>query len=114
LFNHCTPDFTNQNQLSGGAIKLCTIESNLSSVQQNEFVEKGKHFWSGKKHHFRAEYAIRVIVAPADLKFELYFKGVKFSRNHDPISVEWDKEGAALKPKEEQLGADVAGLRGFY
>uniref|UniRef100_A0A0D2XFE6 Hsp70 protein n=1 Tax=Fusarium oxysporum (strain Fo5176) TaxID=660025 RepID=A0A0D2XFE6_FUSOF len=27
--------------------------------------------------------------APADIRFELWFRGQKFSRNHDPIKVEW-------------------------
>jgi hypothetical protein len=30
-----------------------------------------------------------VIVASADIRFELWFRGQRFSRNHDPIKVEW-------------------------
>ena len=40
---------------------------------------------------------IRVMVAPADLRFELWFAGEKFSGNHEPISVTWDDEGTKVK-----------------
>lgn len=41
-------------------------------------------------------FEIRVIVAPADLRFELWFGGQRFSRNHNPIHVEWDTMGARV------------------
>lgn len=60
------------------------------------------------------EYKIKVTIGPADLKFDLYFKGEKFSKRHDRIAVEWNKEGAAMKPKENNA-VEVASLdlRGF-
>lgn len=42
------------------------------------------------------EFEVRIIVAPADLRFELWFGGQRFSGNHEPIGVEWDKAGSRV------------------
>jgi hypothetical protein len=47
-----------------------------------------------------------VIIAPADLKFELWFNGKKYNRSHDPITIEWDEAGAAARPVSEGRPAD--------
>jgi hypothetical protein len=47
--------------------------------------------------YYLCEFELRVIVAPADLRFELWFGGQKFSGNHEPISVAWDEEGTKVK-----------------
>lgn len=49
---------------------------------------KNKHFWSLGKHYFQVEYQVRVIIGPADLRFELWFDNQKLSRD-EPIRVEW-------------------------
>jgi hypothetical protein len=41
---------------------------------------------------------VRVIVAPADLKFELWFRNQKYNRSHEPIGIEWDPAGASARP----------------
>lgn len=35
-------------------------------------------------------FELRVIVAPADLRFELWFENKRFSGDHEPIAVTWD------------------------
>lgn len=47
-----------------------------------------------------------MIVAPADLRFELWFKGQKYNRSHDPIAIEWDPAGASARPptRDEKNG----------
>lgn len=81
-------------------------------MRQKELIEKGKWFWSGKKHHFQVTFVIKVVVAPADLKFELWFNGEKYSRNHDPISIQWNKEGAETRPDEVSVPHTVPELFG--
>lgn len=51
---------------------------------------------------------MRVIVAPADLRFELWFRGQKYNRSHDPIAIEWDPVGASARPptRDEKVGED--------
>jgi hypothetical protein len=39
-------------------------------------------------------------MAPADLRFELWFKGQKYGRGFDSLKVEWDPVGAAAKPMD--------------
>uniref|UniRef100_A0A0B7KIY5 Hsp70 family chaperone n=1 Tax=Bionectria ochroleuca TaxID=29856 RepID=A0A0B7KIY5_BIOOC len=75
-----------------GAEKLCAVKSDLTGVQQHELVLKQKRgtcFKKGYKYYI-CQFDVKVIVAPADLRFELWFGGTKFSGNHDPISVSWE------------------------
>ncbi|KAK2591513.1 hypothetical protein QQS21_010788 [Conoideocrella luteorostrata] len=84
-----------------GATKLCRIHSNLEGVEQRELVLKEKRgtcFSKGYKFYI-CNFEVRVIVAPADLRFELWFGGQRFSRNHEPVSVEWDMEGVHVDIK---------------
>lgn len=54
------------------------------------------------------------MVGAADLTFELWFNGQRFSKNHAPIRVTWDEEGAAApaKGQEGQGGGGPAGPGG--
>ncbi len=73
-----------------GVSKLCEVTSNLAGVDQSQMVAKrGKKryiFFKGAKH-FILEFDMRVILGPADVRFELWFEGKKFSANHEPIKV---------------------------
>lgn len=79
------------------------MTSNLSGCKNKEFLEKSKHCWSKGKHHFVAEFTIKVVIHPADIAFELWFKGAKYSRNHEPIKIDWDGEGVSSRPAELPL-----------
>ncbi|KAI8676554.1 hypothetical protein LRP88_10436 [Fusarium phalaenopsidis] len=75
-----------------GAMKLCSVKSNLAGIQQHQLVLKEKRgtcFRRGVKFYI-CRFDVRVIVAPADLRFELWFGGTKFSGNHQPIAVQWN------------------------
>lgn len=77
-----------------GAFKICNVKSNLQGVRQEQLVLKHKRgtcFTRGYRFYV-CQFDIRVIVAPAELRFELWFAGEKFSGNHEPISVVWDQE----------------------
>lgn len=78
---------------------LCEISSDLSTADEKKFVEKNKNFWSMKKHHFRIEYSVRVLIGPADIRFELWFDDQKLSRDQS-IKVEWTPTPAPTMPSE--------------
>ncbi|KAI4225646.1 MAG: hypothetical protein L6R36_003762 [Xanthoria steineri] len=67
---------------------LCEIESDLSGADESKFKEKNKHFWRIGKHYFRIDYEIKVLIGPADVRFELWFNGQKLSKDQ-PIKVDW-------------------------
>ncbi|KAH7396128.1 hypothetical protein BKA66DRAFT_484908 [Pyrenochaeta sp. MPI-SDFR-AT-0127] len=67
---------------------LCEISSDLSAADEKKFIEKNKHFWSLQKHYLRIEYSVRVLIGPADIRFELWFNDQKLSRD-ESIKVEW-------------------------
>ena len=86
-----------------GALRLCVVQCDLKEVNNQEFELKNKHYWQGKRF-YNATFTVRVMVAPANLNFELWFKGVRYNRSHDPILIEWDEAGASARPpsgKEE-------------
>ncbi|KAM4054455.1 Hsp70 family chaperone [Hirsutella rhossiliensis] len=84
-----------------GVTKLCQIKSNLEGVQQHQLIlrkKRGTCFRRGYRFYI-CEFDVRVIVGPADLRFELWFDGQKFSGNNRPISVSWNEAGL-------EVGAD--------
>jgi hypothetical protein len=80
-----------------GAYKLCTVVADVKELRQSDFELKNKKCWEGKKYYL-VEFTVRVIIGPADLKFELWFKGAKYNRSHDPIKIEWDATGPTVRP----------------
>jgi hypothetical protein len=50
---------------------LCEIQSDLAGANERKFVEKNKRFWSIGKHYLKVGYQVRVIIGPADIRFEL-------------------------------------------
>ncbi|KAI4122382.1 MAG: hypothetical protein LQ338_005855, partial [Usnochroma carphineum] len=73
---------------SGDAHILCEIESDLSTADETKFKEKNKRFWRLGKHYFQVDYEVKVLIGPADVRFELWFDGQKLSKDQ-PIKVEW-------------------------
>ncbi|KAI4705843.1 hypothetical protein J4E81_000728 [Alternaria sp. BMP 2799] len=83
---------------------LCEINSDLSAADEKKFQEKNKHFWSLQKHYLRIEYSVRVLIGPADIRFELWFDDQKLSRD-ESIRVEWMP---AQMPQTSQI-AEMSG-----
>lgn len=50
---------------------LCEIESDLSTADETKFKEKNRRFWSLGKHYFKVDYEVKVLIGPADVRFEL-------------------------------------------
>ncbi|KAI9771495.1 MAG: hypothetical protein M1840_002115 [Geoglossum simile] len=67
----------------------CTLESDLTHLPLANFKKKNHHFYSRGNPYFRASYSVRVIIGPADLRFELWMGGTKYSKDR-PIAVEWE------------------------
>ncbi|KAK3379142.1 hypothetical protein B0T24DRAFT_568926 [Lasiosphaeria ovina] len=97
--SHKDPALLPTSMKQGGAVKLCDVLSNLSGIQQDQLVlkyKRGTCFGRGHKFYI-CQFDVRVIVAPADLRFELWFGGTRFSANHEPIKVDWAQDGLGLK-----------------
>ncbi|KAI1056580.1 hypothetical protein LB507_002025, partial [Fusarium sp. FIESC RH6] len=75
-----------------GVMKLCSVKSNLAGIEQHQLVLKEKRGTCFRRGHkfYICRFDIRVIVAPVDLRFELWLGSKRFSGNHQPISVQWD------------------------
>ncbi|KAF2649169.1 hypothetical protein K491DRAFT_708324 [Lophiostoma macrostomum CBS 122681] len=67
---------------------LCEIQSDLTTADESKFVEKNRRFWSLGKHYLKVEYQVRVLIGPADIRFELWFDNQKLSRDQS-IKVDW-------------------------
>jgi hypothetical protein len=46
------------------------VHTSLDQVHQREFEEYSKRCWEKGKHHFMARFTVKVIISPANLKFE--------------------------------------------
>ncbi|CAJ2506693.1 Uu.00g078790.m01.CDS01 [Anthostomella pinea] len=91
-------DFLPHNVDQEGAKQLCVVKSDLTGVQHSEMIMKRKArrlIFRGKKFYL-CSFEVRAIVAPADIRFELWFAGQRFSGNHDPIKITWDAEGSKV------------------
>lgn len=89
MISHSEPEFLPVSMKDAGAKQLCTIRSDLSGVPDSELDPKyqSKGLFSRTKRWFNCSYEVRASVGPADLKFELWYKGQKFSQNHSPIKI---------------------------
>ncbi|KAI4281717.1 MAG: hypothetical protein L6R35_005580 [Caloplaca aegaea] len=81
---------------AGDAHVLCEIESDLSSADETKFKEKNRRFWSVGKHYFKVDYEVKVLIGPADVRFELWFNNEKLSKDQ-PIKVEWASPAPAIE-----------------
>ncbi|KAL8708980.1 MAG: hypothetical protein Q9220_006188 [cf. Caloplaca sp. 1 TL-2023] len=86
--SHADEHFLPTHMGSGDAHILCEIESDLTSADETKFKAKNKRFWNLGKHYLKIDYDIKVILGPADVRFELWFNGQKLSKDQ-PIKVEW-------------------------
>ena len=86
---------------TAGVARLCQVTSNLNGLEQHELIMKHKRGTCFRRGHtyYICKFDVRVIVAPADLRFELWFAGKKFSRNHEPVAVAWDEAGSNVGEK---------------
>lgn len=60
-----------------------------------------------KKHYLRIEYSVRVLIGPADIRFELWFDDQKLSRDQS-IRVEWTPTQAPLMETGKAAPPDMS------
>ncbi|KUI68783.1 hypothetical protein VM1G_04426 [Cytospora mali] len=98
VVSHSEKEFLPVSMKDSGAKQLCTVRSDLSGVKDSELEVKkrSRGFLSRSQKWLNCSYEVRAIIGPADLNFELWFNGQRFSKNHTPIKVTWDDEGVAL------------------
>ena len=64
---------------------LCDVESDLSLADEARFREKNQHFWErarGGKRHYQIDYQVKVLLGPADIRFELCkFSALKMKKD---------------------------------
>jgi hypothetical protein len=53
------------------ARELCEVESDLSTADEKKFKEKNHRFWNKGERYFKVEYQVKVVIGPADIRFEL-------------------------------------------
>jgi hypothetical protein len=58
-------------RVSPGVKVLCEVKSDLSTVDENKFKRKNRHWWQFKQEYMRVDYMVKVVVGPADLSFQL-------------------------------------------
>ena len=70
---------------------------------------KNRHMWQLSPKYYRVEFMVKVLVGPADLKFEIWSKdGDRCSRDHDHVEVKWDP------PRSTAIDDDAQDMAGIY
>lgn len=74
------------------------VKSDLTGVENADLVKrrKSKRFVFKGKKCYLCVFEVKAIIGPADLRFELWFGGPRFSGNHEPLTVTWDEEGSKV------------------
>ncbi|KAI1811330.1 hypothetical protein GGS20DRAFT_563476 [Poronia punctata] len=81
-----------------GVKQLCVIKSDLTGVQHEDMIKQRspkRLFFRGSKFYL-CTFEVHAIVAPAEIRFELWFAGQRYAGNHDPIKITWDDEGTKV------------------
>ena len=90
-----------------GVKTLCVVESQLKDKPVEKKL-KNRHWYNSGEKYLRVRFDVKVILGPADLKFQLWSKrGELLSSEHDPIQVKWD-------PPVGNPGEDREGLATMY
>ena len=80
---------------------VCAVESTLQDV---ELKLKNRHWYNRGEKYWRAKFDVKVVLGPADLKFQLWSKGGRImSRDHEVIAVKWD-------PPKETVGDEPTAM----
>ncbi|KAL2286385.1 hypothetical protein FJTKL_07147 [Diaporthe vaccinii] len=100
VISHSEREFLPVSMKDSGAKQLCMVRSDLSGVRDSELEavkQKRRHqaLFSRSARWYNCTYEVRAVVGAADLTFELWFNGQRFSKNHAPIRVTWDEDGTA-------------------
>lgn len=57
--------------MSKGVEELCKVEPDLSVADEKLFKEKNQKLWQPGEHYLEVIYEVKVVIGPADLRFEL-------------------------------------------
>ncbi|KAI0444149.1 hypothetical protein F4803DRAFT_512206 [Xylaria telfairii] len=92
------PERLPQNIREEGVNTLCVVRSDLTGINHEDMVKmrKSKRFLFKGAKFYQCTFEMHAIVAPAEIRFELWFAGQKFSGNHQPIRINWDNEGVKV------------------
>ena len=89
-----------------GAQRLCKVESQMPQ----DMKLKNRHWYNAGPQYLRAEFAMQVLIGPADLKFQTFSKDGIISRDHASIDVEWF---ASAKKASQPDTAELDGTQAF-
>jgi hypothetical protein len=81
-------------------------------VKLSQFIEKNKSWYRPGKHFYEAHYKIKVVVGPADMKFELWFDGQNYTTDNS-IKVVWESGANASSRENQDLDTDMLYTREF-
>jgi hypothetical protein len=65
----------------------CAVESVLDPADMKR---KNRHWYNFAPEYNRAEFDVKVIIGAADVRFELWGKNGRKSKDHTDIAVKWE------------------------
>jgi hypothetical protein len=82
------PAYQLPNSMKSKGVKvLCSLESVLDRA---DLKLKNRHWYNFGPLYYRAEFELRILIGPADLKFQMWGKTGQLSKAHEDIGVQWN------------------------
>lgn len=83
-----------------GTKPVCVVESIIDGA---DLKLKNRHWYNFGKQYIRADFTLKIIIGPADMKFQLWGRNKQISRDHEQIAVQWNPTTT-----RESMAMDVA------
>ena len=70
-----------------GTQSVCVVESLIDGA---DLKLKNRHWYNMSRQFIRADFDLKILIGPADLKFQLWGRNRQISKDHEQIVVQWN------------------------
>jgi hypothetical protein len=82
--------------------EVCDVDANLDGTDMKT---KNRHWYNRGLKYLRADFDVKTVIGPADLKFQIWSKGGVCNRDHDSIDVRWDPPKTRTSAGTDEMSA---------
>jgi hypothetical protein len=84
-------------------VPRCEVESVLDGADMKR---KNRHWYNFAPEYNRAEFDVKVLIGAADVRFQLWGKNGRKSKDHSEIAVKWEPppQNGATPGADESFG----------
>jgi hypothetical protein len=105
---------TNTCTFVDGVEKLCHITSDFSRVKDRELKKAYKPRPWHKRHgelYYILEHNIKATIGPADMKFQLWFKGRRYEEDDQSLALQWVEDNTSDRELRRRKLERIRGVK---